>query len=351
MQRRTWRPVLAVVGLLLATGCAKHAMYTPAWPAYLQVPWEEPPPPPLPPPHPAIASLPHPGEWGMWREVVPPTRSCRGKGKQRRCKKIAPTAVDVGNAKSLVTPTIAYNKHGTSSDIRYPLDLSPGRTYAIVTSPSEPTYLFFPRGEAMGIDLLLDPLAWEVSYGTSAPDAPERQAFLAVRPKEAGQKARVIMVFQSGFPLSLLFTSQERPGMLSVTWDIPDTAKPPPQPSPEKIPPTFNNGAAYAGYVMTLEGKVKQPPPWFPEAVLDDGKNTLIKFRSIDGVAVPVVKAIQANGKPALRQSRLYVRQEHGAWMWVQGLSPAIFLEDSAGSKVKVVRQVPRLPMEVRDEQ
>jgi hypothetical protein len=336
--------ILLMHTVLLVTGCAKHGqLYSPAWPAFVQVPWEDPPP---PPPHPAIASLPTEREWGQWKEVTTPRSVCRGKGKARRCKKVPPTAVDVGNAKSLVTPTIAHNKHGTSSDIHYEIDLDTSRTYTVLTSPSEPTYLFFPPGEVMGVDLLLNTQAWEISYGASTREPAERRAFLAVRPKAPDQSQRVLMVFESGFPLSLRFQSQERPGMLSVTWDAPARAKPPPPPSPETVPPVFNNATAYAGYTMTLEGNVQMPPPWFPTAVLDDGRNTLVKFRSIDGVPVPVVSAIQANGKPAVRQSRLYVRREHGAWMWMQGLSPAWVLQDSGGSIVKIVRQVPASIME-----
>lgn len=137
--------------------------------------------------------------------------------------------------------------------------------------------------------------------------------------------------------------------MLSVSWEVPERPPPPPEVPPDQRPPQFDNALAYADYRIELEGKATQPPPWFPEAVLDDGKNTMIRFRGmLEGIRLPVVSGIQQTGKPALVQSRLYVRPDHGAWMYVQGLWPALTLRDSAGISVRLVRQVPQSITEVR---
>ena len=55
-----------------------------------------------------------------------------------------------------------------------------------------------------------------------------------------------------------------------------------------------------------------------------------------------MVQGLQQTGKPALVQSRLYVRPEHGTWLYVQGLWPALQLQDGAGVRVEAVRQAPR---------
>ena len=47
------------------------------------------------------------------------------------------------------------------------------------------------------------------------------------------------------------------------------------------------------------------------------------------------------NGSLALVHSRWYVRREHGAWLFVQGVHPALHLQDAQGLRVRVVRQVP----------
>jgi hypothetical protein len=86
-------------------------------------------------------------------------------------------------------------------------------------------------------------------------------------------------------------------------------------------------------------------PPWLLTAVVDNGKNTLIQFPgTLDGTRMPVVTGVQQTGKPALVQSRLYVRPEHGTWLYVQGLWPALALRDSAGLQVTLVRQPPQTP-------
>jgi len=56
---------------------------------------------------------------------------------------------------------------------------------------------------------------------------------------------------------------------------------------------------------------------------------------------MPVVQGIQQTGKPALVQSRFYVRLDHGAWLYVQGLWHALQLHDGAGMRVKIVRTAP----------
>ena len=56
---------------------------------------------------------------------------------------------------------------------------------------------------------------------------------------------------------------------------------------------------------------------------------------------MPVVSGVQQNGSLALVQSRWYVRPEHGAWLYVQGLWPALQLKDAQGLRVRVVRQAP----------
>ena len=76
--------------------------------------------------------------------------------------------------------------------------------------------------------------------------------------------------------------------------------------------------------------------------MLDDGRNTLLNCRgTLEGKQLPVVSGVQQHGRLALVHSRWYVRPEHGAWLYVQGVHPALQLTDAQGLRVRVVRQVP----------
>jgi type IV secretory pathway VirB9-like protein len=237
---------------------------------------------------------------------------------------------------------------GTSAQVRYPLALDREAIYEILTCPSEATYLLLPDEERLAAKLLLNPERWEVTYGKNGAEGSRREV-VVLRPTTAPQTARGLLVLQSGLTIHLKLLAQEQPGMLSVSWEVPERPISPPEVPPDQRPPQFDNALAYAGYTIQLEGKATEPPPWFPEAVLDDGKHTLIKFRgTLEGIRLPVVSGIQQTGKPALVQSRLYVRPDHGAWLYVQGLWPALRLKDSAGISVRLVRQVPQHPTEAR---
>jgi Conjugal transfer protein len=353
---------LSTLALSTTLGCGLHETYPPAYPAPTRIPWDNheafvvnnPPPPELawrdPPKrlNPAGALVPGTEEWHFWQLQAPVKTVCTGKGKRRRCRQVRQDPVEQANADALVRPTALYARQGTNGLWRYPLDTTTDRVYEVQTSPSEATYLLLPEGERLAAKLLLNPAQWEVSYGKNGAEGSRREV-VALRPTAAPLRARTLLVLQSGVPIHLSLVAREQAGMLSVSWEVPARPVSPPTPTPDQLPPRFEREQAYAGYAVTVEGKKPATPPWLPEAVMDDGKNTLVKFPgTLDGVRVPVVQGIQQNGAPALVQSRLYVRPEHGAWLYVQGLWPALRLTDAAGIKVKVVRDVPK-PTEVSD--
>jgi type IV secretory pathway VirB9-like protein len=235
-----------------------------------------------------------------------------------------------------------HTAYGQSIQVRYPYDLRGQKVYEIHTSPLEFTRLLLPEGEQMAAKLALDPALWEVSYGKTGAEG-SRQELIAVRPVQAPQKGRDMLLFQSGLTLYLQFIATERPGMLSVAWDMPARQMTPPPLPLDQQPPKFDNARAYAGYRLEVDEKAALTPPWLPTAVVDDGKNTLIRLPgTLEGTRMPVVTGIQQTGKPALVQSRLYVRPEHGAWLYVQGLWPKLMLRDGAGLTVALVRQPPQ---------
>ena len=309
------------------------------------VPVPSAPPAPVVTEHPAIALLPPAEEWALWKPYSPPVApTCTGKGKKRTCTDTAPSAVDAANAGAVVKPTAQHTAGGTSAQTRYPYDRQKARIYEVHTSPGEATYLLLPQDERLAAKVLLNPEAWEVTYGTSGAEGARREV-VALRPVQAPQTARALLVLQSGLTIHLKLLAHTKPGMLSVTWDIPALTPVTPARAPlpvDQRPPQFDSAHAYAGYTLEADDNPTRTPPWLPEAVLDDGRNTLLKFRgTLEGIRVPVVSGVQQNGSLALVHSRWYVRPEHGAWLYVQGVHPALQLTDAQGLSVRVVRQVP----------
>lgn len=348
-----------ILGLVLLTGCAGQQTYPLALPAQssrVQIPWDNssefipttPPPPALryqESPRPAPISLvPSEQEWGTWRRYVPPQTVCRGKGKARRCTQVQPSAVDQANVTAVVKPSAVHTLYGQSILVRYPLELGGLKIYPIETSPNEFTRLLLPAGERRAVNLRLDKEQWEVVYEKMPEDS--LHEIISIRPVKAPLQGRDMLMLTSGYPIYLQFVAHEKPGMLSVTWTLPEVPKEPELPPLDQRPPKFHSARAYSGYSIMLEGKAQLTPPWMPKAVVDDGVNTLVMFgASLEGQRMPAVTGLQQNGTPAIVASRLYVhpqKQAESAWvLYVQGLHPALLLKDAAGISVKIVRQVP----------
>jgi hypothetical protein len=245
-----------------------------------------------------------------------------------------------------VKPKAQYMLNGASALVRYPLDLRHQmQVFEIVMSPGEFTKLLLPRAERLAAKLTLDPNDWEIIYGKSGEEG-SRQEIVALRPTKAPQKGREVVLLQSGLTIYLQLIAREHIGMLAVTWDLPEsTSAPVPEVPLDRRPPKFNTAEAYAGYTIKLEGKNTFKPPWYPKAVVDDRKNSLIQLGgTMEGQRMPSVVGIGQNGKPALVASRLYIHpgdSTQGAWLYIQGLWPALRLQDAAGLSVLITRQVP----------
>ena len=251
--------------------------------------------------------------------------------------------MDQANAGAVVKPTAQHTANGSSAQTKYPFDRHKERIYEVHTSPEEATYLLLPQDERLAARVLLNPEAWEVTYGKSGAEGSRREV-VALRPVQAPQTARALLVLQSGLTIHVKLLAMQRPGMLSVTWDVPALL---PTTMQVKVPldqqpPKFDSQKVYSGYTLDADSNPNRIPAWIPEIVLDDGTNTLLRFRgTLEGTRMPVVSGVQQNGSLALVQSRWYVRPEHGAWLYVHGLWPALQLQDAQGLKVRVVRQGP----------
>jgi len=352
--------VSSLGGFALLVGCA-HKEYPPPYPAHMMVPWLDNYPiiPTTPPPaelawrptmNATLASLkfvPAAQEWQLWKERTESKQVCRGTGPQRKCRTVTPaSAVDIANKRSVVSANLANMNMGSDVQARFVFDPDSTPLYRVLTSPNEFTTMFIVPGERAAIPLPLPDEDWEVHAGKQGmtmegTETTVRREFILIRPKWAPMTTRAMLPLASGHTLSFEFISRAQPGMLSVAWETPPK---PPEPPPipiDKQPPLFEKAQAYTAYKLELKGKSKYPPAWFPEGVADDGKNTIIKLPSLEGIRAPVVQGIQQTGKPALVQSRLFIREEYGALLYVQGLWPALLIRDAAGLQVQATRLPP----------
>jgi type IV secretory pathway VirB9-like protein len=349
----------AALGLALTTSCALHdGPYPPAVPATMPrfantplVP-VTPPPPELayqPPPRTPARLVPTDEEWSLWQAVPRRREHCLGTGRQRRCTPLASPAVAQAQAAALVRPARRATGNGLSAMITY--DYTPGAIYLVEVAPHAGTHLLLPPGER----LRLNPVLNKDMFVVGSDDSPEDETtndIIALRAKQAPQRAvNVPLIFRSGLIITVRLVTVEGDPMTTVQWDLPMRPLVAPQRPLSEQPPKFHAAQPYMGYTLTVEGKDKLTPPWMPVAVLDDGSNTLIKFASaLDWTRSPVVVGLAQNGTPNLTQIRLWSRPdtpEQGAWLFVQGLWPALRLKDSAGLTVKIVRQVPPGAVEV----
>src|SRR5262245_63499240 len=97
--------------------------------------------------------------------------------------------------------------------------------------------------------------------------ADTRNETILIRPVTTPLRARGMLTFHSGLTIQLDIEARDKPGMLSVAWDLPPPVEAPPPP-PNEIRPSFDKDRAYANYALKLEEG--QKPPWYPVGAVDD---------------------------------------------------------------------------------
>jgi len=297
-----------------------------------------------PPPVRQAPLLPTDDEWQQWRPVLLPTERCTGKGKHRKCVTRASGTVEQANVTALVRPT---RRETLGAMIRY--SYKPGAIYLIEIAPHAGTHLLLPPGERLRLKPVLNPALFVVGQDEASEDE-SNDDVLALRARDYPQRpVNVPLIFRSGLIITLRLVTIDGDPMTTVHFEVPPLAPVVKEIPLSERPPKFNQARAYSGYTMEIGGKEKLTPPWLPDGVADDGSNTLIRFASaLDWTRAPVVVGIQQNGKTALTQSRMWHRAEapeQGAILVIQGLWPALQLQDSAGLTVQLIRQ----PSAVKD--
>jgi type IV secretion system protein VirB9 len=220
---------------------------------------------------------------------------------------------------------------------------TPGTVYTVPTSPSAPTYLVLPPGEQLAAPPTLDPDAWAVGVVQMGQEEATRQETVVLRPLQPGLRALTALLLQSGRIVFCKLVPSAKPGLMAVTWDVPQATPSQPFTPVALRPPTIDMGRLHTQYRIEPQGK--WTPPWTPVRVFDDGTRTYMHFQeALTSTRAPGVFGLTPQRQRVLAQSHLYTVPEHperGAWLIVHGLWPALELKDSAGLTVQIVRQAP----------
>lgn len=304
---------MLLAGLLSLGGCAQAAL-EPALPAPRQmensilVPIT--PPPEVPRPRPA--GVPADDEWEGLEMIRSPLPAST--------RPAAPGAKDVG-----------VIKHFRFRE---------GEVYTVPVSVQGPTYLLLPRGERLADKPVLNQELFE-KVEVPMGEGVLRQEVVLIRALTPQSQGYTALMLQSGLMIFCRLVPAARPGVAAITWDLP--AEPPPLPVLPigSRPPRIDLSRVFTGYQVSVQGK--HTPPWLPQQVFDDGSLTVLRFAEpLTYTRAPAVFGLHPDGKPGLVQSHMYVTPGHperGAWLLVQGLWPALDLDDGHGLKLRITRQ------------
>lgn len=348
-----WYPSL-LLGSLLFTGCADTALlYPPALPAQTPEATRQTPlapvlpplteMPPRPAPRRVPGLIPTDAEWSLWEPVPTAQEVCHGTGKARKCVPRPSSVVQQAQASALIRPTRRAQGGGRSAMTTY--EYQPGGIYWVEVSTYAGTHLILPQHER----LRLPPVLNKEMFVVGTDDTPEDETtndILALRARQAPQPpVDVPLIFRSGLILVVRLVTVEGQPMSLVQWNVPEAEPVRAELPMTARPPRFDDRNPYLGYTLSVGGKDAVSPPWLPVAIADDGSNTLIKFsRALDWTRAPVVVGVAQNGKPVIAPNRYWTKPDapdEGAWLFVQGLWPALTLKDSAGLTVTITRQPP----------
>jgi hypothetical protein len=228
----------------------------------------------------------------------------------------------------------------------------PGKIYVIPTHPSTATRLYFPRGERVVTQVLLNTdkeNGWEYISGPVGSEGYEQDVY-AFRPLTETTPAVTTGVdLESGRSIYFRLVVGKAP-MLAVTWDV----RPIESPDEERVRSQNANAEREqpcpgSGMLMPIELaqlhtgykiEAKGPVGFLPTQVFDDGRKTFIKFRPLGG-NMPTVFTYKASGERGLvyfTPYRVPNDPSRGLWYVIDQIWPKIELVGTDGQAVLLLR-------------
>jgi hypothetical protein len=228
----------------------------------------------------------------------------------------------------------------------------PGKIYVIPTHPSTATRLYFPRGERVVTQVLLNTdkeNGWEYISGPVGPEGYEQDVY-AFRPLTETTPAVTTGVdLESGRSIYFRLVVGKAP-MLAVTWDVsPATSPEGERAQGQSVKAERERPCPGEGMLMPIELaqlhtgykiEPKGPVGFLPTQVFDDGRRTFIRFRPLGG-NMPTVFTYKASGERGLVYFTPY-RVPHdpsrGLWYVIDQIWPKIELVGTDGQAVLLLR-------------
>lgn len=320
---------------LLLTGCATLPPDPPALP---DLPHEPPAvtlpaPDPLPPVPTYDVVLPPPD-----LQIVAPPPPQRGK----------PSAPS-----TLLTPRHGGQRDPDSHLLTYPY--RPGALYLVTASPRHPVTLLLPLGVRLSSPPTLntaqdDSGEWNIGRAKIGEDVgDDYQEAITLRPRRAGITATTPLPTKTGQVFLVRLQSQDKPGDLLVTWDLPvgslqrvrtkgDTE--PAQLVRHAPPPAINRARLHSRYLIE---RGEKPVAWLPVEAYDDGSLTVIRFvESLSYTRAPQLVRVSPDRKKPLPLEytayRVPGEPGKGEFFIARGIHPRLRLLDGTGAWVDILR-------------
>jgi type IV secretory pathway VirB9-like protein len=270
--------------------------------------------------------------------LVEKPRGRQGKGARHR--EDDPTT-QAGHG-SLLTPSRGGFADNTSSILRYPYRT--GAVYLITSSPAHATTLLLPPGLRIAANPVLDPEHWDVGFAEMGEEGARQEAII-VRPATPGLEATTPLLTKSGHLFLIRLRSQEKPGVLAATWELPlvqilTATGQGSQEKPAASGPKIDLARLHTQYKIEPG---KQPVNWTPVEVYDDAKVTVVRFaESLEYTAAPVLMAVTPDGKQTLPLEYVTYavpgHKEKGEFYLTKGIYPRLRLLDGQQGTVDLVR-------------
>ena len=197
-------------------------------------------------------------------------------------QKESQSAVTRAASQSLVRPRREYFRRGL---LIYPYE--EGRRYLVKTQKHRPTDIVFPEGERLIPGVGIDDW-WDIKEIDGV--EPGTRARIVLTPKDTGLKG-AMAVITTGGAYYLEVESDDRPGVVSITWEKPHLD----MPSPAVAVAEESFGGGYVLDVPT------PPPVWLPVRVYHNRYQTFLQCHpSMTVSEMPVVYALDREGKRQL---------------------------------------------------
>lgn len=253
----------------------------------------------------------------------------------------------------LLTPRSGGHRDPDSNLLTYPY--RSGAMYLVTASPRHPVTLLLPLGVRLSSPPVLlnkgdETGEWDIGYPKVGEEVSEGyQEGIILRPVRAGLEATTPLPTTTGQIFLVRLKSQERPGDLLVTWELPPGSGRPtggkakadqPVLVQDAPPPALNLDRLHVRYLIE---RGTRPVAWLPVEAYDDGSLTVLRFAEALAYthAPQLVRLTPGHTRPLPLEYTTYRvpdQPSKGEFFIARGIHPRLRLLDGTGAYVDIIR-------------